>query len=268
MSGEAKTAAFMLGTATLMFGAQADLMNLTTDNSIGLVKNVTLKSAPSFTDLTQGVKNTLVYSVMTANDITLDGEMYEYTGQNLSYAMGLDGSSVVAMTVASTVLTGIAAPTPPALSTASLVLAASGGTSFTALDYITVQVGSADQIFVRKILSKSTDTLTLDSGFPVAIPVGSAVRKMNVVAVGSVADQPFLSCKVVGTMANGDEVVILLPKVRIVSGISLAFKTDKFDFIPLQLKIYDLVSTDANYTMFQTVGPQGQPAKAMLLTKD
>ncbi len=267
MAGEAKTDAFMLGTATIMLGPMADLMQLGVDQSIGLVKNVTPKSTPGFTDLTQGVKNTLVYSVMTSNEVMIDGEMYEYTGKNLAYSLGLDGSDVEPVSVEGTVKTALAAPTPPAVTALTLVLQTGEGADFTAGDTIFVQVGSQDQVFPRKVVSISTDTLTVDYGFPVAIPLNSKVSKVNVTPVGSTADQPYLACKIVGTLANGDEVVMLIPKVRVTSGISLAFKTDKFDFIPLQLKVYDLVSTDPFYTYFQTVGPQGQPAKAELLSK-
>ncbi len=267
MSGEARTDAFMLGTATVMLGAPADLMNLTVASSIGLVKNFTLKSTPGFTELTQGVKNTLVFSVMTANDVVGDGEMYEYTSANLSYALGLDGSQVVSKVAsASLVATAVTAPTPPALTAAVLSVTAADGTKFSVGDTCFIQIGSADQLFVRKIASKAVDALTFDSGFPVAIPVGTHVQVVNVLAVGSLEDQPFLAAKIVGTLANGQEVAILLPKVRVTSGISMAFKTDKFDFIPLQLKIYDLVSTDPLYATFQAVGPSGKPAKAMLLT--
>lgn len=265
MAGEAKTDAFMLGTATVMLGAMADLMNLTVDQSIGLVKNVTMKTTPSFTELTQGVKNTLVYSVMTANQVMIDGEMYEYTSRNLSYAAGLDGSEIEASTVSSLVTTGVVAPTPPALSDEDLTVAS--GTEFAIGDTVFVQVGNADQVLVRKITAKAINVLTFDTGFPIAIPVGSKVTKVNVVAIGSLEDTPFLACKIVGTMANGDEVVVLLPKVRVTSGVSLGFKTDNFDNMPLQLSVYDLVSTDPLYAYFQSVGPSGRPAKAQLLTK-
>ncbi|HYG34260.1 MAG TPA: hypothetical protein VEC99_05725 [Clostridia bacterium] len=261
MAGEARSDAFMLGSATVMLGAQADLMNLTTDQSIGLVKNVTLKTTPGFTDLTQGVKNTLVYSVMTSNTTTVDGEVYEYTSKNLSYALGLDGSDVEATAVETTVgtemtLTGDATGT---------TMAVAAGAGIAEGDYVTIQVGSADQVFVRKVTAVADNNVTISSGLPVVIPVGATVRVMNVLAVGSLDDQPYLSCKIVGTLANGDEVVLLLPKVRVTSGLSMGFKTDNFDNIPLQMQIYDLVATDPNYAMFQDVGPSGRPAKAMLL---
>lgn len=268
MAGEALTDSFMLGTATIMLGTQANLMNLTTADSIGLAKNVTPKSTPSFTDLTQGVKNTLVYSVMTGNDVTVDAEMYEYTSQNLAYALGLDGSGIEPLSDASTVATAIAAPTSPALTVATLTLATGGGAHFEPDDYIFIEPGQQDQVIVRQVLSIATDTLTLSSGMPIGIPAGSKVRKVNVVPVGSLEDQPYLACKIVGVLANGDPIAMLLPKVRITSGISLAFKTDKFDFIPLQLKVYDLVATDPLYTMFQQVGSEGKPAKAMLLSSN
>lgn len=264
MAGEARSDAFMLGAATVMLGPQADLLNLeVSKHSIGLVKNVAVKTAPGFTELTQGVKNTLVASVMTANKATVDGEMFEYTAKNMSYALGLDGTSVVAAATATTVSTAIVAPTPPALTAATLSV--TSATGIVANDYIAVYAGAEDQIFIKKVVSIATNTLTLDSGFPVAIPLNAKVQKMNVVAIGSLDDQPYLSCKIVGTLANGDEVIILLPKVRVTSGLSVAFKTDSFDNIPLQMDIYDLVSTDPNYAMFQTVGPQQKPAKAMLL---
>lgn len=253
MAGEALTSAFMLGTATLMLGPQASLFDLNVAaHSVGLAKNVTVKSSPSFTKLTQGVKQTLVYQAMTGNEVKVNAEVFEYTGKNLTYATGLDGTLVTATTAASTVLTAMTV-TAGHTGTA-MVLAAGGGTSFTANDYIEVQIGTNDEVFIRKIVSKSTDTLTLDSGLPVAVAVGSIVRKMNIVGLGQKADLPFLSAKIVGSLANGDEVTLLLPKVQITSGISLAFKTDNFDNIPFELTVFDLVASDTNYAYFQSIG--------------
>ena len=71
MAGLAKTDAFMLGDATVMIGAMADLLTLNTvEHSIGLVKEFMVKSEPGYTELTQGVKNTVVASVMTSNKVS------------------------------------------------------------------------------------------------------------------------------------------------------------------------------------------------------
>lgn len=268
MSGEAVSNSFMLGTATVMIGAQADLMNLAVVNSVGLVKNISLKTAPAFTELTQGVKNTVVYSVMTANKVTVDGEMYEYTGRNVTYALGLDGTTLLPPTAVTTCNSAINAPVSPALSAANITLTAATGFNLSGGDTIMVQVGNLDQCIIRKIVSITGLVATLDSGFPIGIPVGASIKKMNVIAVGSFADQPYLSAKIVGTLANGDEVVILLPKVRMTNGLNLAFKTGGFEFIPLALEVFDLVPTDPNYAYFQSVGPSGVPAKAALITSN
>lgn len=254
MAGEAITSKFMLGTATVMLGPQSDLYDLNVgEHSIGLVKNVTPKSAPGFIDLTQGVKNTTVFSVMNANKVTVTGEAYEYTSRNLAYSVGLEGSELVPSTVATTVETEMVLTTGKT----PVVIPVVATTGFAANDFIIVQVGNDDQAFVRKVVSVQVDTsLTIEAGtgFPVIIPVGSTVKKANIVGVGSKADQPYLSCKIVGTIADGSEVILLLPKVRVTSGLSMAFKTDAYDNIPLELTVYDLVSTDPFYQTFLPFG--------------
>jgi hypothetical protein len=266
MAGEAKTTAFMLGTATIMLGAMADLMSLNDNHSVGLVKNVTVKTTPGFTELTQGVKNSPVFSVQTQNDSDVTGEMYEYTSKNLSYSAGLDGSSVKATTVKNTVKTAVVAPVDPApLGAAAIPMDDTAG--FAAGDTVFVTPPGTENVMVRNIanIDAATKTLTLNLGLPFAVPVGTVIQKVNVVPVGSTDDQPYLAAKIVGKLANGDMVAILLPKVRITSGLSLAFKTDNFDNMPLQLKVYEQVASDPYYQMFQKVGPMQKPAKAMLL---
>lgn len=257
MAGLAQTEAFMLGSASIMLGPVADLMILEHSHSIGLVKNVTLKTAPSFTELMQGIKNTLVYSVMTGNDITIEGEVFEFTGRNMTYAAGLDGSAIVTPATATKNLSGVVASS----TTITIVI-----TGFTVGDKVMVQMGADDQVMIRTVSAAATGTLTLGLALPSTYTVGATVKvsKCNQIALGSQADQPFLSCKIVGTMANGEEAVILVPKVRITSGLNYGFATDNFGNIPMAMKAYDLVSTDPFYTYFQTVGPEGSPAKAQL----
>jgi hypothetical protein len=260
MAGEALTNKFMLGSATLMLGPVGEVFDLNVSNhSVGMVKNVTTKSTPGFVELTQGVKNTVVYSVMNSNKVMISAEVYEYTSKNMAYSLGLDGSSLAATTVATTITTAMATTGTPAKTSA--VLLCSTTTGFTAGDYVMVQVGNEDQVFARKVVSVQASTsITVNDGLPVTLPIGTTVKKANVVGIGSKADQPFLSAKIVGTLADGSEVAILIPKVRITSGISLAFKTDNYDNIPLELTVYDLVSTDTDYTAFLPYG------NAMLLS--
>lgn len=252
MAGEALTSKFMLGTATLMLGPVADLFDLNVaEHSVGLAKNVTMKSTPGFIELTQGVKNNTVYSVMNSNKVMVNAEVYEYTSKNIAYSLGLDGSTLVPTTVSTTVDTQMGLTTG-ATDEAILVDATTG---WAVNDWMMIQVGNEDQVFLRKVVSIQADTsLTTDTGLPVALPVGTTVKKSNIVGVGSKADQPYLAAKIVGTIADGSEIAILIPKVRITSGASLAFKTDAYDNIPLELTVYDLVATDPNYTTFLPYG--------------
>lgn len=260
MLGSAKTDNFMLGTASVMLGPQADLFNLTDMHSIGLVKNVTTKTTPGFVELRQGIKNTLAYSMMNSNAVSVTAEAYEYTVSNLAYSLSLDGSKFAPVSVSSTLAAIYAAPAPAAeglpiaVGLDEIELAAVIG--FAAGDDILIHTGVQDNVMLRKItaIDVPNKTATLNFGLPVAFAVGAKVEKVNILAVGSAENAPFLACKIVGTLANGDTVPMLFPKVRVKSGLTLAFKTDAFDHIPLELEIYDLLESDPNYAVFAALG--------------
>lgn len=246
MAGLAKTNDFMLSTATVMLGAQSALYDLTpATNSIGLVKNFTLTSEPSYVELMQGVKGSIVHSTMTANPVKASMEAFEYTAANLAYSLGLDGSTKVAETAQTTVSTLV--PASPAQNTLVLTSA----TGFTVGKYIIVEntAGTDENFVIRKITGVSSNTLTLDHNLP-AIASGMVVYAVNYVDIGSKADQPFFSCKVAGKLANGADIVILIPKIRIIKGFNLAFIQNDYANLPLEFQVYDLVSTDPNYSDF------------------
>jgi hypothetical protein len=249
MAGEAKTNSFMLGTATVMLGPVADLMKFQpATHSIGLVKNFTLSSQPNYIELTQGVKNTIVDSQMNQNPVRATMEAYEFTAANLAYALGLDGSSVTPFAASSTVATQITGGS----STTSVVLATGGGASFGAGNTIAIELDTNDKVLIRKVVSKSTDTLTIDYDIPTGttVQVGAVVRKVNVVDVGSKTNQPYLAATVIGVLGNGERVGIMLPKLRIVKGFNMAFTTNDYGNMPIEFTIYDLVSTDPFYAYF------------------
>lgn len=249
MAGEARTNKFMLGTATVMIGPQAKLFELdVATHSIGLVKNFTMTSEPQYSELTQGVKNTIVFSTMTQNPVRASMEAYEFTSRNLAYGLGLDGSTLAPLSVASTLASEITGTSGTPVT--SVPLAAGGGATFAANDWIMLQEGTGDRVFITRIASKATDTLTVAPGLPVTIAAGSAVKKVNVVSVGSKENQPFLAAKVVGTLADGTAVTVLIPKVRITKGFSLAFTTQDYGNLPFEFTVYDPVSTDPFYTEF------------------
>lgn len=256
MAGEAKTNAFMLGTATVMLGAPADLFNLTPlANSIGLVKNFKMDANATYVKLTQGIQNKTVHSTKTGNDIAATMEAYEYTAKNLTYALSLDGYNAGAAITASTTIS---------VTTSSTVFTVLSAVGLVVGRYIMIQTGYQDQVVVRKIAALAGTSVTVD--LPVAnLAVGQTVRACNLIPVGSDQDDVFLSAYVVGTLADKSEVGILLPKVKVTKGFSLMFGSSDYQNLPLELTIYDQIPTDPHYARFQT-DFRGAPAGIVTLT--
>lgn len=245
MAGEAKTTKFLLGTATVMFGPQALLNDLEPDlHSIGLTKAVTFNAEPSYTDLSQGVKNSLVFSTLTNNIVKANFEVYEYTAANLTWALGLDASSVVTETDASTADAEITA------AQADVTVEVGDGSLFAVNDWVMIQKDDDDHVLIRQVTGIATDVLTMDSNFPTTLPIGTNVKVVNRIEIGSKVNQPFLACKIVGTLADGSETTLLLPKVRITNGFNINFQTDNYANMPFELSIFDLVPADPNFAMF------------------
>lgn len=243
MPGNAITNQFMLNTATVMLGAQEDLFDLVPSaNSIGLVKNFTITAEPAYTELTQGVKNSIVYSVLTNNPVRATMEAYEFTSRNLGYALGLENADDLDALSVVTATNGAGSPDDTTVEVDSATGLAIG-------EHIMLKVDNEDNFHVRKLTNVSGTTLTVDQALPV-IPDNTPVIKVNMISGGSKADQPFYSAKIAGKLANGDPIVLLLPKVRIVKGFTMGFMSDNYGNLPLELTMYDLVSTDPFYTDF------------------
>lgn len=247
MAGTAKTNDFMLGTATVMIGTPEQLHDLNpTEHSIGLVKNFSITSEPGYTELTQGVKNTIVASVMTSNPVRCSMEAYEFTAKNLSYALGIDGAEdVEAFTTTTTVATPVDGDASPAVSVLAVTLA----TGIIAGDTIMIVAGEDDHVVIRKVVSVASNNITVNHALP-DIGAGAVVRKVNVIDVGSKDDQPYYAAKIAGILASGEKVVIEIPKLRIVRGFNMAFATDNFGNLPIEFTVYDLVSTDTLFGEF------------------
>lgn len=246
-AGLAKTDDFLLGTAEVMIGAQADLHDLNpTDHSIGLVKNVSVSQETQYQELRQGVRNSIVFSKLNQSTTRVSMEVYEYTAKNLAYGLALDGASMTPTAVATT-LNGATSGDETAIDFTS-------ATSFAADDYIEIADGP-NNVFIRRIVSISTNTVTITPAIPTGevIADGARIRKVNVLGLGTKTDQPFFSCKIVGQLADSNDTVgILLPKVRIMRGFNLAFSSEDYGNMPFELGVYDLVSTDPHYAEFGT----------------
>lgn len=261
MAGEAKTSKFGLGSATVMLGTMANFLDLAVADSIGLAKNVMTKTTPGFTTLTQGVYNDEVASVKTSNEVMIEGEMYEYTLRNLTYAASLDGSGIAQPGAATTTTSLVAS------STAATVIPVTSAAGFAIGGWMVIHVDGTDQVFARKVTAIASLNITVERGLPVSLPSGATVRALSVaqgIGVGSNQDQPYLSCKINGQLADGTWVQQYYPKVRVLSGLSLGFKTGEFDNMPLQIKPYMPVATDPCFAWL--TNPDGSIVRGRILT--
>lgn len=154
-AGSAKTEMFNLGAATVMIGPKEKVLDLTPEeHSIGLVKNFTFTSSAQNLELTQGVRNTVVYSVRTGSDNSISMEVYEYTAKNLAYALGLEGYELVEGATMS-----LSSAITSAMSTTSITaIAPAGATQDDVVvgDYVTIQGNKSlkeDLVFIGKVAS-------------------------------------------------------------------------------------------------------------------
>jgi len=259
MAGEAKTSAFMLASATVMIGPVADLFNLNpTDHSIGLVKNFQITAEPTYTELTQGVQNTIVYSTLTGNPIRASCEVYEYNSKTLSYALGLEAPTTndyTALTLKTALTSG----------GTTVVADAAVDPDWNTGDWIIVQRGNAgDLVHVGQLASDGvfatnqvTGTFTAATAVDTDndFSVGDRVTKVNRIDVGAKQAQPYFAAKIVCPLPEGGQpIILLLPKVRITKGFTVGSTTDQYGNMPYEMVPYDLVSTDTFYSLFQGKG--------------
>lgn len=249
MAGLAKTTNFMLSSATVMIGPVSEFYNLNpTDHSIGLVKNFTMTAEPAYTELTQGVKGDVVFSLQTANPVRATMEVYEYTAKNIAYALGLASAGTMTPQTVTTTVNGAISETSPLTDEVVVTLA----TGITVGNYIMIEVNGIDDFIIRKVTNVTSNTLELNKGVG-AIPNGAVVRKVNYIDVGSQDDQPFYAAKISGKLADGKRITIEVAKLRLQRGFNLGFSTEDFANMPFEFTVYQLVSTDTLYADFGTV---------------
>lgn len=250
MAGEARTTNFMLGTAEVMIGPRDKLYELTPEeNSVGLVKNFVAEATKEQVELGQGVQNTLVHIRNTGSTARASCEMYEFTSRNLAYALSLDGSSFVdvpgdvkTLTAESTVagalhtLTTDTPATPQAIAIGDTVMLREPGSQ-------NINMGTVTAIAPNLIVRCDTGTRKF--------PVGTVVSRCDVLAVGSNSESEEYAAKVTGQLADGTWISIFYPRIRITSGLTMAFQTDNYGNMPLEWRPMQLVSTDKYYDDFK-----------------
>jgi hypothetical protein len=255
MPGNARSSQFMLSTATVMVGKLTELAALNPDDhSLGLVKDVQFNSEPTFVNLTQGLRNTVAMSVKTAEGIRITFNVHEFTPKNLAYAATLDGSANQ-WTRLKDVYTLSANVTA---NSNTVVLSGNVQANFTAGDWIFVQKGEDDVAHIGKIANvanaNGNTTLTFANGWNAPKAIEAAVGRVGKVhkqEVGRTMIQPEFAMKITGLMPKDNKpFTIMVPKAKIVRGLSVSFMTDNFSGMPFEVEPSALMPDDDMYAEF------------------
>lgn len=238
-----------------MVGAQADLYNLSrVNNSLGLVKNFRLQTEPGFVDLTQGRQNTTVFSFNNSNKANGSAEVFEYTPRNLAYMAQVNGILATPSAAHVTYLTtAIVAPaaTFQVVTTTGLIPG----------DWVLIaDLAYPDDAVVRRVSTAAAGTITPTVPIDRNFPNGSVVKRVNFTPIASKSDAPYYSAVVTGRLADNSDLAVLLPKIKIKSGLNLGFTTNEYGSLPFAFDIYDLVPSDPFYATFASM-------PAMLMTE-
>jgi hypothetical protein len=247
MAGNAKSIDFLVGTATIMLGLPADLRDFRPEtHSIGLVKNVKLMAEATYIELTQGIRNSIVHSIKTGEPVRASAEVYEFNASNWQYALGFSGYNVANTELETTVTTAVVGS-----SLGEDTFDVASATGYVVGDYAMVQVGYDDVVIPRRITATTSTTVTFDAPIKnVTVPIGAKIRRCLVVPVGRKSEQPFLAMKIVGSTADGREIAIEVPKLRITKGFDIVFQTSDYANLPFEMTIYDQVPSDPQYARF------------------
>lgn len=262
MAGSAKTKNFLLSTATVMVGPPADLHKLNpAEHSLGLVKNFQMTADPTYVELTQGVKNSVVMSVKNADGIKCAMEIYEYTVRNLGYAAGLDASGVAFDQSNAIWLASAAYASAGKTIEVNSDITGVGADKLSAGDYVFLQNGTDDKVHIAKVatavFATTKTTITLAAGYEpgtgVVFPIGTRIGKVKRIDVGATDVQPEFAAKIVGLLPKDNApFTILLPKIKITKGLGVAFQTDNFGNLPFEFTPYSGVETDPLYDEYGT----------------
>ena len=245
--GTAQSDGFILQEATLMLGAVGGAKDLTVEeNSIGLFKNLQVQESKTFTDLTQGVRQSPVASALTEHRTMITGEGYEFTPRQLMYAMGQEGYLYQHSTPVITTLS-------TAATTGTDTITVTAATGFAVNDYLIIQPSAGvDNGLAYKITAVATNTITLDRDLVEAFPAGSKVYKSVLIKSSdsfndSCSGAVYMSAKIVSQKQNCEPIILTAEKVRVSSGLSLSFGSSDFSNIPYELTLMELTPRDTGY---------------------
>lgn len=256
MPGLAKTANFQFTTASVLVGPMASQLSLNSAaHAIGLVKNLTVTSDTAFAELTQGVQNQLVASMVNKFSVKAACEVYEYTSRNLAYGLGLDGtglSTYIPVAGDYPLAAGVAAAATTATVTANVA------SSFPLGQWGYLQEGVDDVVHVFKTsiaAAFSTSTTITFAGYPVPTGMsfdtaGGVIGAFNKVDSNPALANQYFAVRLIGITSDPSQrpVIIHFPKAKISKGFAMGFESNSFANLPFEFTPVVPTPSDPGYS--------------------
>lgn len=253
---EARSKNFMLSVATVMLGPRDKLHELNpAEHSIGLVKNYNLSGEKGTTDLTAGLMNDEVFSMVTSRSARSTMEVYEYTARNIAYGLGLAGYSIEEATGDAGKLTSVSVNNGD--KTHNLAITKGSNPQDIANgDKISIRNPDDDNIIIAKVTDASgyatTGALVVEADIgTMTLPANSEVQRVTVLDIGGTEQQEEFAAKITGKLADGTWITLLCPRVKMASGFQAAFSQDNYGNIPFELKHLKVLAGEPFYADFK-----------------
>lgn len=173
--GGAKSSNFQIGVAELRIGNLNDAGRLTSNDSVGLVKNATINVAKTYAELRGGNFNARIHQALTGYDLEINAELYEFTTQNLLRVLGAN-QVVTSGEVTPDVQVSVTIPGATTYSTVSTVKQFTSKSTTNPAVALTAGVTAA--IVSTKLKSAGTLVPANNSYF---LPVGSKVSDVGII---------------------------------------------------------------------------------------
>jgi hypothetical protein len=268
---DVQKSAFALSSATLMMAPAftTDVFSLTPDiHSVGMAQEVTITVDSSVTELLNGVAQVVVDSRRTGVRASVTANVFEMTTANFLRAQSM---ADVPVAPKRGVLTAPLAAGAVSISLNSDPIPGETASAITSLTDIPAgsvlllqrPSGETDYIFPTKSSGAATGTgpyvvpiaapYVIPAG--VTFPAGTRVWIVQQVGIANMDKDDLFGVKITGTLSNFDRpVVAVFPKVRIVSGFTLAFTETSYGAMPWQLGPLMLSKGEATTGRLSEVG--------------
>jgi len=248
---------FQIGNAELRIGPMNLANKLTQANSVGLLQSATVNFQQESVDLEAGLPKTLIDTVITKTNVTIDAQAYEFSRKNMRVMMN-NGTEVAGsvseyageVAVSSLI---IGTTTTETLDTTLLLADVVVGDMVVVYDPASPQNVSLIKITAkaaRTAPAATMATITFDAtATPLlfSAPAGTLIYKANQLGLGASTATNYFTADVIGLEhSTGRPTGWKFWKVAVSGGLEYAYNSDNFAVTPLKFKV--LMPTAADYT--------------------